>query len=72
LRRLRRLERWCVRQDPASELAHFRELAEVLASLAVVMEMTRDPVVWLCAMATVSRRRAEALILRRLRTQCAP
>jgi hypothetical protein len=48
-------------------LGYFTSLAELLAAIAVTLEASRDPLEWLFAVSAVSRRRAEALVLRRLR-----
>jgi len=67
LYRLRLLERFCVSEHETTEQPYFHALAELLAVLGAALENTRDPALWLLLVAVVSRRRAEALLLRRAR-----
>lgn len=67
--RLRQLARLSLAYAHRSEHAYFRALAELLGALAVTLEASREPSDWLFAVAAVSRRSAEARLLRRLRSR---
>lgn len=69
--RLRLLERLSLAYARRSEHGYFRALAQLLGTLAITLEASREPTEWLFAIAAVSRRNAEALVLRRLRSRTA-
>ena len=67
--RLHQLERLSLAYARRSEHGYFRALADLLGTLAVTLEASGEPTEWLFAVAAVSRRSAEALVLRRLRSR---
>jgi hypothetical protein len=69
LRQLQRLSRVYARQ---SQQGYFRALAQLLGTLACSFDASREPTEWLFAVATMSRRSAEAHVLRRLRMRSRP
>ena len=70
--RLRQIERVSLSYARQSEHGYFGVLAELCGALAVTLEASREPTEWLFAVAAVSRRRAEALVLQRLRSRRRP
>src|SRR5690349_3812042 len=71
VRRLRQLEAVAARHARRTEVESFGELAELLAALAVSVEACAEPAEWLFAVSVLSRQRAEARVLRRLRRRAA-
>jgi hypothetical protein len=52
-----------------SDHGYFRALAGIFGGLAVTLEESREPIEGLFAVATVTLRRAEAFVLRRVRAR---
>jgi hypothetical protein len=63
---LRRLASWCARQKPIAGEDLFGAFEETVALLADAAEVSRDPVMWLSAIAMVSRRRADEQVRQRM------
>ncbi len=67
LHRLRGVERACRRHEDRLNLDTFGVLGAVLGQLAEAFERSHEPLEWLVIVSTVTRRSAEALVLRRAR-----